>query len=198
MSDPMSSETVASLMAGFRRGDKTSADRLMEILYPELRRLAAARMRRERSGHSWQPTLLVNELYLELARRKSLGGDAGEDGAQERAAFLGLAGFLMRRLLIQHSRPLRQRMSHVEVDEAELPAISNENNPRLVEELLSGLEAIDPRIRSVVELRVFEGMTNEEIAGQLGCSSRSVQTYWSFARRWLESRMSVSPGGRIH
>jgi RNA polymerase sigma factor (sigma-70 family) len=53
----------------------------------------------------------------------------------------------------------------------------------LVEELLSGLEAIDPRMRSVVELRVFEGMTNEEIASQLGCSSRSVQTYWSFARR---------------
>jgi ECF sigma factor len=55
-------------MAGFRRGDKTSADRLMEILYPELRRLAAARMRRERSRHSWQPTMPVNELYLELAR----------------------------------------------------------------------------------------------------------------------------------
>jgi hypothetical protein len=68
MSEPVSPETVASLMAGFRRGDKTSADRLMEILYPELRRLAAARMRRERSGHSWQPTLQVDELYLELAR----------------------------------------------------------------------------------------------------------------------------------
>jgi DNA-directed RNA polymerase specialized sigma24 family protein len=89
----------------------------------------------------------------------------------------------MRRLLIQHSRPLWQRMSHVELDAVELRAISNEDNPQLVEELLSGLEAIDPRMRSVVELGVFEGMTNEEIAGQLGCSSRSVQTYWSFARR---------------
>jgi RNA polymerase sigma factor (TIGR02999 family) len=175
-------------MAGFRNGHKDSADRLMEALYPELRRLAAVRMRRERAGHSWQPTELVNELYLELARQKTLGSADPE----ERDAFMGLAGFLMWRLLILHSRPLRK---HVETTGAEVLDRQAAQEPtadklQIVEELLSRLEAIDPRIRTVVELRVFEGTTTEEIAERLGCSPRSVGTYWAFARDWLQAEMS--------
>jgi RNA polymerase sigma factor (TIGR02999 family) len=197
MSDLRTLDSIAGLMAGFRSGDKSSADRLMEVLYPELRRLAAARMRRERTGHSWQPTLLVNELYLELAKRKAFGGEGGEN-AEERAAFLGLAGFLMRRLLIQHSRPLRQRAQHVQVESLDRTAQAScdEESLQFVEGLLVRLGSIDPRIRSVVELRVFEGMTSEEIGVRLGCSARTVGTYWSFARRWLESEMAPASGDK--
>src|SRR4051794_27116567 len=113
MKSGQSPDAVAGLMAGFRAGEKYSTDQLMELLYPELRRMAAARLRREGPGHSWQPTLLVNELYLELLRNRKIGGVSG--GAElERNAFLGLAGFLMKRLLILHSRPLRQRVAKVD------------------------------------------------------------------------------------
>ena len=76
----------------------------MEVLYPELRKLAAAKMRGERNEHTWQPTLLVNELYLAMVKIKAMG-DRGS-AYQEKAAFLGLAGQVMKRLLIDHARPL--------------------------------------------------------------------------------------------
>jgi len=96
-------DTVARLMADFRKGDSAAANELIELLYPELRRLAAAKMKGERSGHTWQPTLLVNELYLSLVKIKVLEG-SGSGADQEKAAFLGLAGQIMKRLLIHHSR----------------------------------------------------------------------------------------------
>jgi RNA polymerase sigma factor (TIGR02999 family) len=181
--------TIAVLMRGFRAGRKESADQLFDILYPELRRMAAARMARERSSHSWQPTLLVNELYLELLNRKALGGDAAD--ASERSAFLGLAGFLMKRLLILHSRPLRQRVERTGVEEIdEAPsAAATPDSLQFVEGLLGKVEAIDPKLRRVVEMRVFEGKSHDEIAGELGCTSRTVGTYWSFVRQMLQNEL---------
>src|SRR3954453_14757451 len=96
--------TIARLMADFRNGDSAAANRLVELLYPELRKLAAAKMKGERSVHTWQPTLLVNELYLALVKIKALGAAGSAD--QEKAAFLGLAGHVMKHLLIDHARPL--------------------------------------------------------------------------------------------
>src|SRR5215510_6021952 len=95
-------DTVRQLMAGLRRGDKDAAGQLVEIFYPELKRLAAARMKAEPSDHTWQPTVLVNELYLKLVKIKALS-------ESEADAFLGLATHLMRRLLIHHARPLANR-----------------------------------------------------------------------------------------
>lgn len=106
---------ITHLLEGLQAGEKQPIGQLFEILYPELSRMAAARMKRERVGHSWQPTLLANELYLELMKRKGCGGNRPE--AADRSAFLGLAGFLMKRLLILHSRPLRQHVNHVNVDD---------------------------------------------------------------------------------
>ena len=110
---PPAPNTLALLMADFRKGHKAAANRLVELLYPELRKLAAAKMRGERREHTWQPTLLVNELYLALVKIKALG-DAG-DADQEKAAFLGLAGRIMKRLLIDHSRPLYRRAEKVQL-----------------------------------------------------------------------------------
>src|SRR5262249_3997071 len=111
-------DTVSHLMADFRKGDRAAADRLVELLYPELRRLAAAKMKGERSEHTWQPTLLVNELYLALVKIKALKGGSDLSGDQEKAAFLGLAGHVMKRLLIEHARPLYRRSEKIEFRDA--------------------------------------------------------------------------------
>ncbi len=179
---------LGCLIDGVRQGKKANTDELFELLYPELRRLAVARMRREGSGHSWQPTLLVNELYIELLKNRAF--DQGEADEERRKAFLGLAGFLMKRLLILHSRPLRQRARH-EGEEAlvEVAAGGQGESAALVESMLERIERVDPRLRTVVEMRVFQGSSQEEIAAQLGCSTRSVGTLWSFARQWLAKEL---------
>jgi RNA polymerase sigma factor (TIGR02999 family) len=181
-------DTLGALLDDFQVGRKDAVDSLFTALYPELRRMAALQMQREAKTHSWQPTLLVNELYLELIKNKAL--DQGYDDSR-RAAFFGLAGFLMKRLLILHSRPLRNRVQTVEVTAIELTLQSpvTPESLQAVETLLDRLGAIDPRIRSVVEFRVFEGKTHEEIAVELGCSVRTVGGCWSFARRWLEQEL---------
>ena len=109
--------------------------------------MAANRMRREGAGHSWQPTLLVNELYLELLKNNALDA-AGLDDTRK-SAFLGLAGFLMTRLLILHSRPLRQRVTEVSPFSAEAmpcPAPDPESL-QVIENLMERLSGIDPRLR---------------------------------------------------
>lgn len=185
--DP-AARTVAELMGKLREGDHRATRQLFELLYPELRRLAASRMGRERKGHSWQPTALVNELYLELVKIKSLRG--GESDEEEKQAFFRLAAFLMRRMLIHHSRPLHQRIQKMELEETALvgtPAIESLVD---IENALERLAAINPALRSVVELRVFEGQSVDEIAAQLGCSNRTINRYWSFAQRWLHDALA--------
>jgi len=191
MSAAFPSDTVALLMANFRHGDCAAANKLVELCYPELRRLAAARMKSERAEHTWQPTVLVNELYLELIKVRSLAGGSGVN-EQERAAFLGFAGHLMKRLLLHHARPLYRQMEKVEFQEGPESAVSSTETLGEVEEALSHLAAVDPKLRAVVEMRVFEGLTSDEIARQLGCSRRTVASYWNFAKRWLQKEWAGS------
>src|SRR5258708_22161621 len=107
-------DSVNHLMAELRQGSPEAAGKLVELFYPELRRLASARMLGERSNHTWQPTVLVNELYLELTRIKALPPDSAREG-DARDAFFGLAAFLMRRLLVHHARPLPKRVTKGEI-----------------------------------------------------------------------------------
>jgi RNA polymerase sigma factor (TIGR02999 family) len=181
-------DTVARLMVQFRQGNREAANKLIELLYPELRRLAAAKMKGERTEHTWQPTVLVNELYLSLVKIKALGEGAA-DSDQEKAAFLGLAGEIMKRRLIEHARPLYRRAEKTTLQEGPDLAAPGAETLQQVEEALSRLAAIDPKFRAVVEMRVFEGLTGDEIAEQIGCSPRTVATYWNFAKRWLEKEL---------
>ncbi len=192
MSTAPAPDTVARLMEQFRKGDKGAANQLVETLYPELRRLAASKMKGERTEHTWQPTLLVNELYLALVKIKALEV-TGVSSGQEKAAFLGLAGHIMKRLLIEHSRPLYRRVEKIQVREWPEFAATGTESLQMVEEALSRLAAIDPKFRTVVEMKVFEGLTGDEIAAQLGCSPRTVATYWNFSKRWLEKELADSP-----
>ncbi len=177
-------DEVARLMRGLRQGSHEAKHELVEMLFPELRRLAALKMRRERANHTLQPTALVSELYLELLKVRGMEDRAYADD-QEKSAFLALAGQMMSRLLIHHARPLARRVERVEVDERSavdsgLEALSD------VESALNGLEEIDPRFRAVVEMKVFEGCTGDEIARRLHCSPRTVVSCWNFARNWLQ------------
>ena len=183
-------DTVARLMTDFRNGDRAAANRLVELFYPELRRLAAAKMKGERSEHTWQPTLLVNELYLVLVKIKALKGGGDSRGEQEKAAFLGLAGHVMKRLLIEHARPLYRRAEKIELHDSPNLIASGAESLHFVEEVLSRLAAIDPRFRTVIEMKVFEGLTGDEIAQELGCSPRTVASYWTFANRWLQKELA--------
>ncbi len=182
-------DTVARLMADFRRGSHEAAAKLVDLFYPELRRLAAARMKRERSDHTWQATALVNELYLELIKIKALRA-TGSDGEAERQEFLRLSAFLMKRLLIRHARPLSKQSEKIEITDLALAAGSGIADLAAVEDALAKLEDINPQIRSVVELRVFEGLTGEEIAERLGCGTATVTRHWNFARHWLGRHFS--------
>jgi RNA polymerase sigma factor (TIGR02999 family) len=177
--------SIASLMAAFRDGDSGAGAQLMELFYPELKRLAAGQLQGERQGHSLQPTLLVNEVYLQLIKIKSLR-QTDVERANDKAAFLALAGQIMKRLLIHHARPLSHKAQKVPVlEDLRLEA---DNSLVEVEDLLSRLESIKPVIRTVVELKVFEGRTAEEIAQQLGCATVTVHRHWQFARQWMKAQ----------
>jgi RNA polymerase sigma factor (TIGR02999 family) len=179
------------LMGQLRGGSPDAAGKLIERFYPELRRLASGRMLGERSNHTWQPTVLVHELYLELAKIKSLpAGSAINE--EEKKAFFGLAAFLMKRLLIHHARPLPKQVSHVEITEALGVNVSGEQSLQEIENLLTRLAAIDPKLRTVVEMKAFEGLTREEIAERMGCSVRTVARHWDFAQRWLQQVMTAN------
>jgi RNA polymerase sigma factor (TIGR02999 family) len=180
-------------MARFRKGDHEAAGRLVELFYPELRRIAAARMRAERPDHTLQPTAVVHQLYLELVKIKALR-PAGSDGARdEKAAFLGLAAYLMKQLLIHHARPLAKRVAKTELPDMTGSQSASEHSLIEIDDALNRLAAINPALRRVVELRVFEGLTREEIARKMGCGTATVARHWNFARNWLEEAFAGTP-----
>lgn len=178
---------VAELMGRLRAGSREAAGQLVALFYPELRRLARAQMRGERPGHSWQPTLLVNQLYLELVKVKALKD--GAPGQDDRKAFFGLAAHLMRRLLIHHSRPLAQRVEMTELGDEIRINEAGSDDLAVVENLLRGLEQMDAEFRLVTELKVFEGLSMEDIADQLEIPLRTAYRRWTFARTWLAAHL---------
>jgi RNA polymerase sigma factor (TIGR02999 family) len=179
---------ITELMQDLRSGRKEAAGQLVAAFYPELRRMAARRMRSERTPHTWQPTVLVNELYLELLKIRSL--NASEDKSDQ-DAFLGLAAHIMRRLLAHHARSLHRHIDPVELsDRLELNEANGASELAELEALLSRLAVIDPQVRTIVEMRVFDGLSIAEIAGRLNCAPRTVDRRWSFARKWLEHQLA--------
>ena len=191
MAPSSSLASVGHLLARFRDGDREAADQLFLTLYPELKRLAAAKMKAEKSEHSWQPSLLVNELYLRLLKASYLGSPAKGDGS-EREHFLQFAGQVMRQLLIDHSRLLATRSVKIDIAQVDFSADGNSvATLQEMDELLERLAAIHPRLRSIVEMKVFEGLTVESIAERLELAPRTVARNWAFSREWLREEMKV-------
>jgi RNA polymerase sigma factor (TIGR02999 family) len=182
-------------MSQYRSGNKAALDQLFQILYPELRRLAASRMRGERATHTLQPTELVNELYMELAKIHGL--PPGRDAREEKAEFLRFAAYVMRRQLIRHARPLSKRVDQVTLFDVPLSMHDDRDEMLELESLLNRLEQVNLRLRQVVEMKVFEEMSREEIALRLGCTIRTVARDWHFAQEWLCENLHPGTAGYL-
>jgi RNA polymerase sigma factor (TIGR02999 family) len=184
----ISPDQISRLMEGLRHGSDAAAGQLVAIFYPELRRMARRCMTSERAPHTWQPTVLVNELFLELVKINALKPGGGD--ISDREAFLGLAAHIMKRMLIHHARPLNRRVEQVDFcEDLKLETLQSGGLTDL-EDLLDRLSNIDPQLRMIVEMRVFEGLSNLEIAGQLGCTRRTVDRRWFVARSWLQQQFA--------
>jgi RNA polymerase sigma factor (TIGR02999 family) len=190
MNEPTSSQQrITRACSDATNRTLSGPEQLIEAFYPELKRLAASKMRHEAADHTLQPTALVNELYLELLRVNALRPVKQQDMGQK-SAFFALAGQVMHWLLIRHTRRLSW---HAEM--LALPDTLADHSPdtqRLVEleSLLAELAAVDPQLRTVVELRVFEGLSIEECAERLGCSVSTITRNWRYAKLWLRNRLA--------
>jgi RNA polymerase sigma factor (TIGR02999 family) len=180
-------------MERLRQGDSAAAERLTEIFYGDLRRLAARKMRSEGPGHTLQPTALVNELFLELIKIKQLRSSVHGAG-REKADFMALSAHIMHQLLIHHARPLRKQAVKLSLQEDDYTGTAEASLCEL-DDLLMKLGKVDSRLRTVVELKVFEGLSNQEIATRMNCALRTVARYWRYARAWLEENL-ITTGRR--
>jgi RNA polymerase sigma factor (TIGR02999 family) len=174
-------------------GPGTSRELLPEV-YDELRKLARARLSRERREQTLQPTALVHEAYMRVA------GDAQERSWERRGHFFAAAALAMRRILVERARHY-QRIKHgagaerVPLDEAMLRADPALTDLLAVDEALTRLEQTDPRKAQVVTLRYFAGLSIEETADALDLSPATVKNEWAFARAWLYRALDPSAGG---
>ena len=184
-----SSQEVTQLLQAWRTGDSGVEERLFGLLLPDLRRVAQHLMRRERPDHSLETTGLLNEAYCRLV-------NARERDWQNRQHFLAVAARAMRRLLIDYARGRGdgQRIP-LEALEALLPRQDGQLQLAVsVDALLDELEASHPDWCSIVEMKFFMGLTDEETAEALGLSLRTVQRKFGDARRWLFQRLQTPQG----
>ena len=146
-------------------------------------------MNAESDRHSWQPSLLVNELYLQLVKVKSLPAPDRADRS-EREHFLQFAGHVMRHLLINRSRLLAKRVTKIDIEK--MDAAGEESSTATLQEidnLLDKLAAIHPRLRSIVEMKVFEDLPVDEIAARMAIAPRTVARDWNFCKHWLRQQL---------
>ena len=177
-----SPSAVTKLLVAWNAGDQRALDRLLPLVYAELRRVAHNQLRHERPGHTLQPTALVNEAYVRLVQIKRMKW-------QSKAHFLGMCGRLMRQILVDAARARRSAKRaggvRVTIDDALYPSASPGPDVVALDDALRSLEEIDPRKSRLVELRFFAGLDVEETAAVLGVSADTVTRDWKFARTWL-------------
>jgi RNA polymerase sigma-70 factor, ECF subfamily len=177
---------VTVLLKAMRDGDESAAGQLLPLVYQELHKLARSYMRRERPDHTLQPTALINEAYLRLAR--------DHVDWQSRQHFIGVAANVMRRLLVDHARAHNAAMraggmQRVEFEEGFVLSDERSKEVLALHDALENLETLDPRQAKVVELRYFGGFSIEEIGELLEMSPRSVKRHWALARIRLLQEM---------
>jgi RNA polymerase sigma factor (TIGR02999 family) len=177
------SDGVTELLQAWSEGDQGARDRLMPLVYDELRRRAAAHLRRERREHTLQPTALVHEAYLRLVdQRRALW--------RNRAQFFAVASEIMRRILVDRARARQMlkregRWARVTLDPAHVATHPAEVDVLDLDAALRQLEAFDPRKSRIAELRFFGGLSLEEAGEVLGVSLATVERDWQVARAWL-------------
>ncbi len=175
---------VAQLLCDVQTGNWEAVDRLVPLLYDQLRCIAEGQLRHERVGHTLNPTALVHEAYLKLA-------DQTRTEFQGRTHFLALTARVMRRILVDYARRRKADKRGGEWIRTTLSGkpSTQETDPEELLALDAALEQLEPRQREVVELRFFTGLTEEEIGEVLGVSARTVRREWVKARAWLYSEL---------
>jgi RNA polymerase sigma factor (TIGR02999 family) len=179
---------VTELLLSWRQGDAAALDRLIPVVYDELRRVARRRLRGEPPGHALQSTALVHEVYLRLV-------DVDRMTLKNRTHFFALAATLMRQILVDHARRQHADKRGGGATMMSLEDVSPAAQPPSVDVLaldqaLEALSAIDVRQGSVVELRFFAGLNIDEAAEALGVSPATVEREWALAKAWLYRRLS--------
>jgi RNA polymerase sigma factor (TIGR02999 family) len=184
---------ITRLLEEFRAGKRDAESRLVEAVYPELRRIAARYLRRERAGHTLQATALANEAYLQLI------GNA-DPSWKNRGHFFAMAAQAIRRILVDYGRKRHAAKRDGGRRKIELTVALAISEDRLeevlaVDEALTRLAAWDPRQCRVVEMKFFGGLTEDEIAEVLGISTRTVIRDWNVARAWLHGELNAATPG---
>jgi RNA polymerase sigma factor (TIGR02999 family) len=179
---------VTRLLAQLREGNREAADRLVPLVYDELRRMAGAYMQRERPGHTLQATALVHEAYMRLVVREP---------AQNRAHFFAIAAHTMRQVLLDYARrrgadKRGAGARKVDLDGEVFVAAEALEDVIAIDEALTRLEQIDPRQSRLVELRFFAGLDVEEAAEVMGVSATTIKREWRSAKAWLQRELSAA------
>lgn len=175
---------VTQLLDSIGNGDRQAADKLLPIVYEELRRLAAVQMSGQRSDHTLQATALVHEAYLRLVGTERASWN-------DRTHFFRAAAEAMRQVLIEHARRKSRGkrgggdLQRVELEDLNLATETDDDTLLLVHEALDHFAASDPVKAELVKLRFFIGLSNEESARVLSLSEATVKRYWEYARAWL-------------
>jgi RNA polymerase sigma factor (TIGR02999 family) len=178
---------VTRLLEAIQHGDTRAGEELLPLVYAELRQLARAKMAREQSGHTLQPTALVHEAWLRL----------GDQRFENRAHFFGAAAEAMRRILIDRARRKLSarhgaKAEHIDAEDIQIAAPAEKEDELLaVHEALDALAAHDPRKAELVKLRYFVGLTIEEAAAVLGISAPTAKRDWTYAKVWLFREMQT-------
>jgi RNA polymerase sigma factor (TIGR02999 family) len=178
-----STSQVTHLLQAWRDGDPAAPEKLMPLVYEELRQIARRHLARERAGHTLQTTALVNEAYLRVAK--------GEDAQwKDRVHFFALAARVMRQLLVDHARRRGRRkrggsLELISLNQGDIATPGDPVDVLALHEALDKLAALDPRKSQLVELRYFGGLSAEETAEILGVSAITVKREWLKAKAWL-------------
>jgi RNA polymerase sigma factor (TIGR02999 family) len=192
MPDPSRAHDVTELLLSWRQGDTAAFDRLVPLVYDDLRRVARGHLRRERPGHSLQATALVHEVFLRLV-------DVDRMTVQSRTHFFALSARLMRQILVDHARRQQagKRGGGATViglsDAAGAPAPTSTSmvDVLALDEALEALSSFDAQQCRVVELRFFAGLNIPEAADALGVSTATVEREWAMAKAWLHQRLAT-------
>ena len=176
-------ESVTTLLTNWRQGDQQAAEKVVTVVYDELRRLAAHYMRGERPDHTLEATALVNEMYIRLVASDPVPW-------QSRAHFFAVAAQQLRRILVNHARDRQAEKrggKRVKLSLSYVNGVAQPCQQDLLElnEALERLEQLDRRAARVIELRFFGGMTEEEASEALGISVATLKRDWAFGRAWL-------------
>jgi len=183
----MGGMAVTGLLQAWSGGDANALDRIVVLVYPELRKIARRCLTGERPGHTLQATALVNEAYLKLVDIQSVQW-------RDRAHFFAVGARVMRRILVDHARSrgyAKRGGGALQVAFNEALVVSNDMDPALVrmDDALTQLASFDPRKARIVEMRYFGGLNANDMAAVLGVSPQTVNREWSLAKAWLAREM---------